>query len=63
MNKKWHSEHPMPKKPDLSQRIEWHNAHAKACACRPIPKSVRDAIAKHKILPVATASAALRALF
>lgn len=31
----------MPKNPSLEERIEWHFAHANACACRPIPASVR----------------------
>jgi hypothetical protein len=27
----------------MEQRIAWHFAHAKACACRPIPNSVLKA--------------------
>ncbi|HEY3355683.1 MAG TPA: hypothetical protein VGQ83_20695 [Polyangia bacterium] len=37
INAEWHARHPMPKNPTLAQRIVWHQAHAKHCACRPIP--------------------------
>jgi hypothetical protein len=30
----------MPKRPTLAQRVDWHLAHAKACGCREIPKTV-----------------------
>jgi hypothetical protein len=40
MNSSWHKKHPMPKKPSLQQRVQWHLAHAKACGCRGIPKTV-----------------------
>ena len=40
MNASWHKKHPMPKKPTLAERIQWHLAHAKACGCREIPKTV-----------------------
>jgi hypothetical protein len=37
MNTTWHLKHPMPQRPTLRQRIAWHRAHAKHCACRRIP--------------------------
>ena len=37
MNEEWHEAHPMPKKPTLAQRMEWHLEHARHCKCRPIP--------------------------
>ena len=36
----WHREHPMPVKPTIDQRVRWHLAHARACGCRPIPRTV-----------------------
>ncbi len=41
MNKDWHREHPMPVKPTLEQRIEWHRQHSRHCACREVPKDLR----------------------
>lgn len=40
LNREWHEQHRMPKNPTMEQRMAWHFAHAKACACRPIPESV-----------------------
>lgn len=40
INAKWHERHPMPMGSTLSQRVEWHVAHAKACGCRDIPPTV-----------------------
>lgn len=44
MNARWHESHPMPKNASLAQRVVWHTAHAKHCACRPIPPSVLAAL-------------------
>jgi hypothetical protein len=44
MNRSWHEKHPMPSRATMAQRIKWHRAHAKHCACRPIPRSVREAM-------------------
>jgi hypothetical protein len=44
MNKEWHLAHKMPKNPTLEQRIKWHTAHAKNCACRPIPDKIKAEI-------------------
>lgn len=41
LNAAWHKSHRMPKNPTPKQRAAWHLAHAKACACRPMPASVR----------------------
>jgi hypothetical protein len=30
----------MPKNATMDQRVTWHLAHAKACGCRTIPKTV-----------------------
>jgi hypothetical protein len=37
LNKDWHLAHPMPRKPTLDQRIEWHLQHRQVCGCRDIP--------------------------
>ena len=37
LNAAWHAKHPMPTKVTFEQRAKWHVAHAKHCACRPIP--------------------------
>ena len=44
INKEWHMAHPMPQHPTLEQRISWHMAHAKNCACRPIPDNLMQII-------------------
>jgi hypothetical protein len=40
INATWHRKHPMPKPATMDQRIRWHLAHARACGCREIPKTV-----------------------
>jgi hypothetical protein len=45
VHRAWHAAHPMPRHPTLEARIEWHRAHALACACRPVPASVLAALA------------------
>jgi hypothetical protein len=44
INKAWHDKNKMPKNATLEQRIVWHKAHAKECACRPIPASIKAAL-------------------
>jgi hypothetical protein len=44
MNPAWHAENPMPPRATLDQRVAWHVEHAKWCACRPVPATVRAAI-------------------
>ncbi len=46
INEEWHKNNWMPKNPTLKQRIIWHIAHAKNCACRPIPPNVQKEIDK-----------------
>lgn len=46
INAAWHKDHPMPKNATLAQRAAWHAEHAKACGCRPVPKSVKAAVAQ-----------------
>jgi hypothetical protein len=48
LNKEWHGQHPMPTNPTLEQRIAWHIEHAKNCACREMPASIKNEIRKRK---------------
>jgi hypothetical protein len=45
INAEWHAANRMPKNPTPAQRVKWHVEHAKACACRPMPDSIRRLIA------------------
>jgi len=49
INKEWHEAHPMPKNPSVEERIEWHIAHFKNCACRDIPPKLKVEIKKRNI--------------
>ncbi len=44
INKEWHLAHGMPKNPSLTERVNWHIEHAKNCACRPMPESIKTAL-------------------
>lgn len=44
INAAWHKQHPMPKHPTLRERLAWHRAHQKWCACRPIPARLLAAV-------------------
>jgi hypothetical protein len=48
INATWHAKHPMPKPATLDQRVKWHVAHAKACGCRPIARTVVDELKRRK---------------
>jgi pimeloyl-ACP methyl ester carboxylesterase len=48
INKQWHEANKMPKNPSLDERIRWHKAHAKQCACRPVPEKILQEIAGRK---------------
>jgi hypothetical protein len=43
-NKVWHERNRMPVRATLNERIHWHRAHAKHCACRPMPARIVQAI-------------------
>jgi len=45
MNAAWHQRHVMPKNATTPERVAWHRAHQEACACRPVPASLRAAVA------------------
>lgn len=44
MNAEWHKQHVMPRNATEAQRVAWHTEHAKFCACRPIPATVKQLI-------------------
>jgi hypothetical protein len=44
INALWHAKHRMPDHPTLDQRMAWHIAHARECACRPMPPKVEAQI-------------------
>jgi DNA-3-methyladenine glycosylase I len=37
INAVWHAENPLPRGAKTPERLQWHRAHQKSCACRPIP--------------------------
>jgi hypothetical protein len=39
-NREWHAHNRMPERATPAQRVAWHTAHARNCACRPIPAGV-----------------------
>ena len=45
-NAAWHAAHRMPANATLDQRVQWHQAHEAACACREMPKSIRAELAR-----------------
>jgi hypothetical protein len=51
MNKAWHEKHPMPPKATFEQRVKWHTAHAKQCACRPIPAKLLERMKERGLVP------------
>jgi hypothetical protein len=53
MNAEWHAQHVMPKNAKLPERIAWHRAHQKQCACRPIPAKVAAAMKQATAKPTA----------
>jgi hypothetical protein len=46
MNRDWHAANPMPKPATLEQRVAWHLAHAEACGCRDLPRTVREELVR-----------------
>jgi hypothetical protein len=45
LNRAWHDAHRMPKRATLEQRLAWHREHQAACACRPVPETLRQRLA------------------
>jgi hypothetical protein len=46
LNADWHRTNRMPKNATLDQRIAWHVGHTANCGCRPMPESIRVALAE-----------------
>jgi len=46
LNREWHRDNRMPPRATREQRIRWHVAHAKVCACRAIPDSIKAEVEK-----------------
>lgn len=44
--KAWHRKNRMPKNATFRQRVQWHRAHQKHCACRPIPTKLLELMRK-----------------
>lgn len=49
LNATWHRGHQMPRNATLDQRVRWHLAHARACACRDVPATIRAELKKRGI--------------
>jgi hypothetical protein len=65
INATWHRAHLMPKRPTAAQRLAWHLEHARECACRPLPDSMRSALTEaareeRKAKPAAASKARIR---
>jgi hypothetical protein len=41
INAAWHAKHRMPPNATPVERLKWHVAHAKHCACRPFTAGMR----------------------
>jgi hypothetical protein len=48
LNREWHLANPMPPKATRTQRVEWHEAHMAACACRPPPADIQAEIERRR---------------
>ena len=57
INKAWHRAHRMPARATTAQRLRWHQAHAKACGCRPMPASLQRMATKGAAPPKRMATA------
>ena len=52
INAAWHKAHRMPARATLDERVAWHLAHLKACACRSdLPASVLAELERRGIKP------------
>ena len=41
INSAWHEKHRMPRNATPTERLKWHEAHAKHCGCRPFTAAMR----------------------
>ncbi len=49
INENWHRAKRMPAKATVEDRIARHIAHVAACGCRPIPRVVKQEIARREV--------------
>jgi len=49
MNAEWHRAHVLGRNASLDDRVLWHVEHARMCACRPIPESIRTEMTKRDL--------------
>jgi hypothetical protein len=50
LNKAWHEKNKMPAHPSFEQKVKWHLAHQKNCACRPIPAKLAEEMTRRGII-------------
>jgi hypothetical protein len=50
INDDWHRTHRLGPHAPLDERIEWHIAHEKHCACRSMPARIRHEIARRRLV-------------
>jgi len=51
VNADWHREHVLGSHATLDERVDWHLAHAEACACRELPESIRAELVARGLTP------------
>jgi hypothetical protein len=44
VNAEWHRAHVLGQHAGMDERVAWHQEHAVACGCRPIPAPVQAVI-------------------
>ncbi len=49
VNEEWHRANPMPKDASFDQRVAWHLAHQKNCACREVPQKLLEEMKRRGI--------------
>lgn len=47
--KEWHKKNRMPKSATFEQRVQWHLAHQRHCACRSIPANLLERMKRQGI--------------
>ena len=49
INDEWHRTHRLGPHAPIDERIAWHIAHERACACREMPTRIRHEIARRAL--------------
>jgi hypothetical protein len=50
LNRDWHRENRLPRRATLDERIAWHLAHQRHCACRAIPGKLLGVLRERGLL-------------